>query len=140
MSNLVTIRGIVENFERSTHTSGTSDRISTTHLSIFKIGVRQVLLKTASPSVLSNGDEVILAGMTLNGRFQALACKNLTANWTSPLKQQGCVFFALICMAAASFALFFLVLPVIMGGACLFFAYKIKKHDNLLKQAHLMIQ
>ena len=140
MNDLVTIRGVVESFERSTHTSRPSDRITTTHLSLFKLGSRRVLLKTATPSVISNGDEVVIAGMELNGQFQALACKNLTANWLSPLQQQGCAFVGFIAVSVVSFLLFFMIIPIIMGCACLFFAYKVKKHDNLLKEAHSMVE
>jgi hypothetical protein len=140
MNDLVKIDGIVGDFERTTDTSGTTNRTSTTHISIFKVGSTRVLLKTAVPSAISNGDQVVLAGINSNGQFHALACKNLTANWISPLKQQGCAFSALIGMAVVSFALFFMILPVIFGGVCLFFAFKVKKHDNTLKQAHQMVQ
>jgi hypothetical protein len=140
MDELTTISGTVENLERSTDVHGTSNRTSTTHLSIFAVGTNRVLLKTSIPSVLSNGDKVILAGTHSNGQFHALACKNITANWISPLQQQGCAYSALICMAIVSFLLFFMVLPIVFGGVCVFFAIKVKKHDNTLKQAHQMIQ
>ncbi|NWK56908.1 hypothetical protein HW115_14890 [Verrucomicrobiaceae bacterium N1E253] len=139
MNELVKMRGVVEGFERTTHTSGTSNRTSTTHLSLFRIGQNHVLLKTSIPSVIANGDEVLIAGMNINGQFQALACRNVTTNWTSPLVQQGCVFIALIVMAVVSFSLFFLVLPILMGCGCIFFAYKVKKHDKLLQEAHYMV-
>lgn len=140
MDELIRISGIVEDLERSTDVQGTSQRTSTTHLSIFVVESKRVLLKTATPSVLSNGDKVALAGTFSNGQFHALACNNLTANWISPLKQQGVAFIALICMAVISFLLFFLVLPIIFGGVCIFFAVKVKKYDNLLKQARQMIE
>lgn len=140
MNNLTTIKGTVEEFERSTHTSGTTQYTSTAHLSMFRIGQQRVILKTTIPSVISNGDEVILAGTTANGQFHAFACRNMTANWVSPLKQQGCAFSALICMAVVSFILFFLVFPIVFGGVCIFFAVKIRKSDHTLKLAHQMIQ
>jgi hypothetical protein len=139
MNELTTVCGIVENFERSTDVRGTSNRTSTTHLSIFDIGPHRVLLKTATPSVISNGDNVAVAGQTSNGQFHAVACKNSTANWISPLKQQGCVYTLLIGMAVVSFLLFFMVLPIVFGGICVYFAIKVKKYDNTLKQAHQLI-
>lgn len=140
MNELITISGVVEGLERSTDVQGTSNHTSTTHLSIFVVGTNRVLLRTSSPSVLANGDRVTLAGAPSNGQFHALACKNLTANWTSPLKQQGCAFSALIGVSVVSFALFFLVLPIVFGAFSVFFAVKVKKHDNTLKQAHEMIR
>jgi hypothetical protein len=100
----------------------------------------RVVLQTTTPSIISNGDEVILAGTNVNGQFMALACKNLSANWTSPLRHQGCVFAALVCFAVVSFLMFFLVLPILFGLICLFFAYKTKKHDRVLRRAREMIE
>ena len=140
MNELVRIQGVVENFERSTDTRGGSNHTSTTHLSMFKVGSDHVLLKTIIPSVIANGHEVVLAGMTVNGQFQALACRNLTTNWISPLKQQGFAFVALICIAILSFSFFFFIIPIFMGGGCVYLALKVKKHDALLQQAHNMIQ
>jgi len=139
MINLITISGEVEDLERSTHVTGVSHRTSTTHLSIFKVDTHRVILRTSAPSVIANGDRVVLAGAHANGQFTALACKNLTTNWVSPLKQQGCAFTALIGMAVISFSLFFLVLPVIFGGLCVFLAYKVKKYDNTLRRAHELV-
>lgn len=140
MEQLVAIRGMVEDFERSTQVSGTQNATSTTHLSMFKIGSDRVLLKTTVPSVVSNGDEVVLAGAHANGQFHALACQNLTAGWMSPLKQQGCAFAALIGMATVSFLMSFLILPFFFGGVCIFFACKVKKHDKTLRRAHQLVQ
>lgn len=140
MNELITISGIVEDLERSTDVRGTSQRTSTTHLSMFAVESTRVLLRTAAPSVISNGDRVALAGICSNGQFHALACKNVTANWTSPLKQQEVAFLALLFMAVVSFLLFFLVIPIIIGGICIFFAIKLKKHDNILREAHRMIE
>ena len=58
MNELVQLRGIVEDFERSTETTG-GRNTRTTHLSIFKIGSNNVLLRTTTPSVISDGDEVV---------------------------------------------------------------------------------
>ncbi|MBT63333.1 MAG: hypothetical protein CML13_09005 [Puniceicoccaceae bacterium] len=139
MNELMIISGMAEDLERSTEVQGTSQRTSTTHLSMFVVDGQRVLLRTATPSVISNGDQVELAGTLSNGQFHALACKNLTANWISPLRQQKVAFAVLICMAVVSFLSFFLVLPIIFGGVCIFFAIKLKKHDDRLKQAHQMI-
>jgi len=140
MSNQITISGVVEDFERTTHVSGVQQRTSTTHLSIFKVDSHRVMLKTSAPSVISDGDKVILAGTQTNGQFTALACNNLSANWISPLKQQGCAFAALICVAVFSFLMFFLVIPIIFGVVCIFLACKINKSDNILREAHQLVQ
>lgn len=67
MNNLTTIRGVVEGFERSTHVTGTEHRTSTVHLSIFKIDTNRIMLRTSAPSIISAGDEVVVAGIHDNG-------------------------------------------------------------------------
>ncbi len=140
MNNLTTIKGVVEGFERSTHVTGTDHRTSTTHLSIFKIGTNRIMLRTSAPSIISDGDEVVVAGIHDNGQFSALACKNLTANWVSPLKQQGCALTALLFMAFISFLMSFMIIPIFFCGVCIYFAYRVKKHDKSLKLAYDLIK
>ena len=140
MNELEKLRGVVENFERSTETTGGQNTTRTTHLSIFKIGSNNVLLRTITPSVISDGDEVVLAGSNLNGRFQAIACKNLTSNWISPLRQQKFVFFVLVFFAVSTLLLFFLIIPIFMSAACMFLAHKVKQRDALHQKAHDMVQ
>ncbi len=139
MNELTVVKGIIEDLERSTDVHGTGNRTSTTHLSIFTVDTQRVILRTSTPGVLASGDNVALAGTRSNGQFHALACNNTTANWISPLKQQGCAFSALIGMSIVSLLLFFMVIPIIFGGACIFFAVKVRKRDNTLKKAHQMI-
>lgn len=138
--NITTLSGIVDGFERTTQVSGNDQQTRTTHLSIFKIGSERVILQSSVPGMMENGDNVAVAGISSNGQFTALACKNLTTGWLTPLKQQGCVFAFLICFAIITFFLFFLILPPIAGIVALYFAYKVNKYDQTMKTAHEMIK
>ena len=90
------IEGILEDLDRSSHVSGTEDSTSTTHISIFKIGEYRVLLKSKSPAMISNGDTVRVVGIESPGQFTGIACKNLTTNWSTQFRGQGCAKFILI--------------------------------------------
>ena len=81
-----------------------------------------------------------LAGVNLNGRFEAVACKNLTANWLSPLRSHKFIVYFLVFMGLSALLFFFMILPIFMSAACLYFAHKVKQRDALLKQAHEMVQ
>jgi hypothetical protein len=139
MEELVLLKGVASDIERSTRVSGSPNTLTTTHLTMFKIGNARVILETSLPAVISEGDEVILAGVDYNGQFQALACRNVTADWTSPLKPQGCAFAMLIFMAVLSFALFFLILTIFTGVLATVIALRIKKRDELMKRARQMV-
>lgn len=140
MANLIVLRGTVSEFERTTNTSGANGRTTTTHISLFRVDSQRVILRTRSPSVISDGDEVVLSGRFPNGRFAALACNNKSAGWISPLKQQGCVF-ALLVFFTIAFSLmtllFFLFVPFPIFTAII--AFGIKKHDRLQRKAYEMV-
>ena len=150
MKDLELVKGIVEDFERTTQVTGGQNRTSTTHLSIFKIGSNRIILKTSVPSLISNGDEVFVAGLYDNGQFTALACNNLTANWISPLRQQGCGSCLLIFMAFISFVVsmiflsflgfFVFIIPITFSVFCVFVAIQVKKVDRVNKQAYKLVQ
>jgi len=107
---------------------------------MFEIDSNRVMFKSSYPSVISNGDEVVLSGAVVNGQFHAIACKNLSANWLSPFNRQVIAYYGLIGMAVVSFLLFFMVFPIVFGGVCLYFANKVKQHDKLFEKAHDMVK
>ena len=140
VEDLVLLKGAARDIERSTHTSGSPNTLTTTtQLTLFKVGDARVILRTLAPAVISEGDEVILAGVDYNGQFHALACRNATAGWTTPLRPQGCAFAMVIFMAVLSFTLFFLIIPIFIGVLATVMARRIKKRDELMRRARQMV-
>lgn len=137
---ITTITGKVQGFERTTQVSGTDHRTSTTHLSLFQLGTQRVILQSSVPSMVSEGDDVIVAGIQSNGQFTGLACKNLTTGWVTPLVQQGCVIAFLVVVTVVCLALFFFVVPILMGAVSGYFAYKAYMYDQKMKSAHDLVK
>lgn len=135
------IEGQVEDLDRSSQVSGTENGTSTTHIAIFKIGENRVLLSSLQPPMIANGDLVKIAGIEKPGKFNAIACKNLTTGWTSTFNKQGCtlfflVFITLVFLLLSLFAFPFILVSCFFG----FFAFMITSRNSKLNKAHRLIE
>jgi hypothetical protein len=144
---LNTIDGIVEDLERSTHVSGGSETsTSTTHLAIFKIGDERIILSATTPPMISNGDQIKVAGESKPGEFKAIACRNVTTNWSTPEvgKHNGCLIFILL--ATNLLPLIFCYVSILFAPILLFwllvttfFVYKLHSVGQQHRKARLLV-
>jgi hypothetical protein len=72
------IRGTVANIRHSTEVSGNDKSVSTSQVAVFDLGGQAVEIKLMESIVLSNGDQVVVAGDTKRGLFRGLAYRNVT--------------------------------------------------------------
>ena len=72
------IRGTVANIRHSTEVSGNDKSVSTSQVAVFDLDGQAVEIKLMESIVLSNGDQVIVAGDTKRGLFRGLAYRNVT--------------------------------------------------------------
>ena len=132
------LEGQIANLERSMEVSGGGDGpTSTKQMAIFTLGTERVLLSSASPAMISNGDHVKVVGKIAPGQFTAIACKNLTTGWTTTYQQQGLVrkllvFLIVVTTATSICFLPGLLVPVGLG----YLLSKVIEHDNHRKAAH----
>lgn len=75
---LQVLRGTVANIRHTTEVSGNDKGVSTSQVAVFDLGGRAVEIKLMETIVLSNGDQVIVAGDTRRGLFRGLAYRNET--------------------------------------------------------------
>lgn len=73
-----TIEGVVEDLRFSTSISGGEKSTSTSYLAIFRINSKPIEICVDESIILSNGDEVIVAGDEVRGLFRAKAYFNKT--------------------------------------------------------------
>ena len=76
--DLQVIRGTVANIRHSTEVSGNDKSVSTSQVAVFDLDAQAVEIKLMESIVLSNGDQVIVAGDTRRGLFRGLAYRNQT--------------------------------------------------------------
>jgi hypothetical protein len=76
--DLQVIRGTVANIRHSTEVSGNDKSVSTSQVAVFDLDGQAVEIKLMESIVLSNGDQVIIAGDTKRGLFRGLAYRNVT--------------------------------------------------------------
>jgi hypothetical protein len=76
--DLQVIRGTVANIRHTTEVSGNDKSVSTSQVAVFDLGGQAVEIKLMESIVLSNGDNVIVAGDTKRGLFRGLAYRNET--------------------------------------------------------------
>ena len=76
--SLQVIRGAVANIRHSTEVSGNDKSVSTSQVAVFDLDTQAVEIKLMESIVLSNGDQVIVAGDTRRGLFRGLAYRNQT--------------------------------------------------------------
>src|SRR6188768_4007554 len=76
--SLQVIRGAVANIRHSTEVSGNDKSVSTSQVAVFDLDGQAVEIKLMESIVLSNGDQVIVAGDTKRGLFRGLAYRNQT--------------------------------------------------------------
>jgi len=76
--SLQVIRGAVANIRHSTEVSGNDKSVSTSQVAVFDLDAQAVEIKLMESIVLSNGDQVIVAGDTRRGLFRGLAYRNQT--------------------------------------------------------------
>lgn len=93
----------------------------TTHISLFSLDETRVELRLSTPPVIFDGDRVRVAGSEKNGVFSALACRNLTTGWLSPVANIGCVFAVMVAFVIFSLmiGLMMSVIFAIVGGGIL---------------------
>lgn len=139
--NFTLIDGIISGLDRTTQVSGGGDSMTTTtHISIFNLAGERVLLRTQSPAMIADGDQVRLAGVRGQGQFTAIACKNVTTGWMTECKKQGCAISALIVFGLIGivftiiFPLFFFMPAVVIVALVL-----VMRADARLKTAHMML-
>ena len=72
------IRGTVANIRHSTEVSGNDKSVSTSQVAVFDLDGQAVEVKLMESIILSNGDQVIVAGNTKRGLFRGLAYRNVT--------------------------------------------------------------
>jgi hypothetical protein len=72
------LRGTVANIRHSTEVSGNDKSVSTSQVAVFDLDGRAVEIKLMESIVLSNGDQVVVAGDTKRGLFRGLAYRNVT--------------------------------------------------------------
>ncbi len=114
------IKGIVSGLERTTHVSGGDTMSRTTHISIFTLDNDRVILSTAYPAMIQDGDLVCVAGTRGKGKFSAIACRNLTSGWTTNYPKEGCtkivmIVFILIGLVLTFISPLFIVMPLVCG-------------------------
>ena len=76
--SLQVIRGAIANIRHSTEVSGNDKSVSTSQVAVFDLDTQAVEIKLMESIVLSNGDQVIVAGDTRRGLFRGLAYRNQT--------------------------------------------------------------
>ncbi len=76
--SLQVIRGAVANIRHSTEVSGNDKSVSTSQVAVFDLDTQAVEIKLMESIVLSNGDQVIVAGDIRRGLFRGLAYRNQT--------------------------------------------------------------
>jgi len=138
MEQLTTLQGTLLELNHTTHTSG-NDIISTKHISLFKVREKRVRLVTSMAPSIHEADEVILAGNYTNGEFIAIACKNLTSGWSTMYRPQTFAKVMLSIIIGVCSLLFFLVLPLLPAGFCIYLLIKVIKHDKILKTAYGLV-
>ena len=122
--NFTVIEGIISGLDRTNHVSGGGETsASTTHISIFGLSGERVMLSTKYPAMIADGDHLKLVGVRNPGQFSAIACKNLTTGWETPLRTQGCakIVLSTFCIVTIlpiwffpSFG-FLLIMPILAG-------------------------
>ena len=132
------LEGQIANLERSMEVTGMSDGpTSTKQMAIFTLGTERVLLSSASPAMIANGDQVKVVGKITPGQFTAIACKNLTTGWTTTYQQQGLVRKLLVFLIVVTTATSICFLPGLLVPAGLgYLLSKVIEHDNHRKAAH----
>lgn len=78
-----TLRGNVSGCQHSLRVSGGSGNSSTTttYITLFRVDNRAVEFRTSRPVSLSDGDEVVVAGInTRTNAVRAYACRNVTTD------------------------------------------------------------
>jgi hypothetical protein len=136
--NPTLIDGLISDLEQSTLLSG--DLATMTHVSIFNLLGDRVILKTAYPAMIANGDHLRLAGVRHSGCFAAAACKNITTGWMTTFKMQVCATLALVGFGLVSIALTFLFPAfILMTICCIAGLFFIVRTDSRRKTAHEML-
>lgn len=139
--NYTVIDGVISGLDRTTETSGGGDTMTTTtHISLFNLAGERVLLKTNTPAMIADGDHLKLAGVSGQGQFTAIACKNLSTGWTSPFKTQGCAMAAIIAFGLVGVVFtmlfpLFIFMPV-FAGVVLFL---LMRTDSRIRKAHFLL-
>jgi hypothetical protein len=54
--------------------------VHTTHVALFQLGSRSVRVSSSDPIAIGEGDDVVVAGITRRGAFDALAYRNLSTS------------------------------------------------------------
>lgn len=138
------IDGIISGLDRTNHVSGGGETMArTSHISIFSLAGERVMLTTNYPAMIADGDHLKLVGIRSQGKFSAIACKNLTTGWATTLATQGCAkimlstFFIVPILATWLFPWFGLMLFMsIFAGVFLFILIR---NDTRMKRAYKML-
>ena len=79
---MVTLQGTISNCQHTLQVSGggsSNNSTSTTYISLFRVDNRAVEFRTNRPSSVSDGDQVVVAGVTTRtNALRAYACRNVT--------------------------------------------------------------
>ena len=134
------LEGKVTALDRTSHVSGTDSRTSTTHIAIFKLDNEPILLRSSFPPMINEGDYVKVVGEKSPGQFTAIACKNITTNWMTPVKCQTGAKFGLSALIIFTllFSLFgsiFIFMPLILT----YLLYRVIKHDSMFTKANKLL-
>ncbi len=75
-----TLRGAVSNCQHTLQVSGGANNTSTstTYIALFRVGGRPVEFRTSRPTSVSDGDQVVVAGLSSSGALTVLAFRNVT--------------------------------------------------------------
>lgn len=76
-----TIRGVASKVRNTIDVSGggKDGHVTTTHICIFQLDGRTVKAKSSEPPIINDGDNVIVAGSSSGGVFNAFAYRNITS-------------------------------------------------------------
>lgn len=70
-------KGLVSNLRATIEVSGDEKSTSTKHITTFRLGSRDVLLRTSDPAPISDGDSIVVAGPVRGGGLiEVLAYRN----------------------------------------------------------------
>lgn len=75
-----TAQGIASHCQNTSRVSGggNNGQVSTTYIALFRLGQRQVQFPSGSPLSISDGDQVVVAGIPWRGALSADAVCNVT--------------------------------------------------------------
>ena len=77
------MQGVVSNCQHTLKVwSGANNTSTTTYIALFRVSGRPVQFRSSSPSSVSDGDQVSVAGLPWQGSVDVLACRNLTTGET----------------------------------------------------------